>query len=266
MSRKGVEKKRAGRAANTVILILALAVMAFALYKLIPILMDYKQAADNYTELAQEYVDTADVDGQVEEGYDWAGVQIDFDSLKAVNPDVVGWIRFDDTDAVNVDYPILHAADNDTYLYRDMLGERHSSGSIFLEAMNAPDFSDYYNILYGHNMKNGSMFGTLKKYNRDENFYDANQYFTIYTEQGAFRYQIFSYENVADDSEIYTVGYAPDEQYQALIDQMVSGSMKDTGIVPTNQDRIVTLSTCSSSDTIRFVVHGVCIDQKLYGQ
>lgn len=265
MSRDNTKKnKKSGRAANTVILIIAIVVMAFALYKLIPILIDYKQADDNYAELVQDYVDTGDITGDVEEGYDWAGVQIDFDSLKAINPDVVGWIRFDDTDAVNVDYPILHADDNDTYLHKDLLGEEHSAGSIFLEAANSPDFSDYYNIIYGHNMKNGSMFGTLKKYNRDENFYDANQYFTIYTEQGAYRYQIFSYENVADDSEIYTVGYAPDEQYQALIDTMVSGSMKDTGITPTNENRIVTLSTCSSSDTIRFVVHGVCIDQKLY--
>lgn len=265
MSRKNTkQRKRAGRAVNTIILIAAIAVMAFALYKLIPILVDYKQAENNYDQLAQEYVDTGDVNGEVEEGYDWAGVEIDFDSLKAINPDVVGWIRFDDTEAVHVDYPILHAEDNDAYLYHDLTGEKHSSGSIFLEAANSPDFSDYYNIIYGHNMKNGSMFGTLKKYNREENFYDANPYFTIYTETGAYRYQIFSYENVADDSEIYTVGYAPDEQYQNLIDRMVSGSQRDTGIVPQNTDRIVTLSTCSYSDTVRFVVHGVCIDQKLY--
>lgn len=264
MSRETMKNKKKGRVANTIVLVIAVAVMAFALYKLIPILMDYKQAEDNYTELAREYVDTGEIDGQVDDGYDWAGVRIDFDSLKAVNPDVIGWIRFDDTEAVNVDYPILHTDDNDTYLHLDLLGEKHSSGSIFLEAQNSPDFSDYYNIIYGHNMKNGSMFGTLKKYNRDENFYDANQYFTIYTEQGAYRYQIFSYENVADDSVIYTVGYAPDEQYQELIDTMLSGSMRDTGITPVNTDRIVTLSTCSSSDTIRFVVHGVCVDQVLY--
>ncbi len=264
MSRK-ITKKKKKRKANTVVLIIAAAVMAFALYKLIPILMDYKQAEDNYTELVQEYVDTGEIDGQVDDDeYDWAGVRIDFDSLKAINADVIGWIRFDDTEAVTVDYPILYAGDNDTYLYMDLLGEEHSSGSIFLEAQNTSDFSDYYNIIYGHNMKNGSMFGTLKKYNRDESFYDANQYFTIYTEQGAYRYQIFSYENVADDSVIYTVGYAPDEQYQELIDTMISGSMRDTGITPENTDRIVTLSTCSYSDTVRFVVHGVCIDQVLY--
>lgn len=215
--------------------------------------------------------DTADADGDVisgdegEQDYDWASVSIDFDALKQVNPDVIGWIRFDDTSAVTVDYPILYAADNDTYLRTDLYGESHTAGSIFLEAANTPDFSDYYNIIYGHNMRNGTMFGTLKQYRRDESFYDANAYFTIYTEDAAYRYQIFAYEVVTDDSEIYTVGYQPDEAYQELIDLMCSLSLRDTGIVPAVTDRIVTLSTCTSvNDNERFVVHAVCVDQKEY--
>ncbi|MCD7866328.1 MAG: class B sortase [Clostridiales bacterium] len=264
--------KRKGRILTAVILIAAVLVILFSLSRLIPILMDYRQSGQTYQDLAEQYVDdTADADGDVisgdegEQDYDWASVSIDFDALKQVNPDVIGWIRFDDTSAVTVDYPILYAADNDTYLRTDLYGESHTAGSIFLEAANTPDFSDYYNIIYGHNMRNGTMFGTLKQYRRDESFYDANAYFTIYTEDAAYRYQIFAYEVVTDDSEIYTVGYQPDEAYQELIDLMCSLSLRDTGIVPAVTDRIVTLSTCTSvNDNERFVVHAVCVDQKEY--
>ncbi|MCD8216929.1 MAG: class B sortase, partial [Clostridiales bacterium] len=206
-----------------------------------------------------------DADTEDDKGYDWAAVRIDFDSLKAINADVIGWLRFDDTESVPVDYPILYGETNDIYLHTNLYGESYSAGSIFLEAANSPDFSDYYNIIYGHNMKNGSMFGSLKKYRREVDFYESNPYFTIYTETTAYRYQIFSYEEVKDDSEIYTVGYAPDEIYQSLIDTMVAGSMENTGITPDCNDRIVTLSTCTSTgDNYRFVLHAVLVDQAEY--
>ncbi len=273
-NRRKARRKRKKRAdvLNAVILVAAIAVMAYSLYKLVPILLDYRMSEDTYQDLIGECVDLgedidtdSDSDTGESDSFDWAAVRIDFDSLKAINEDVIGWIRFDDTEAVPVDYPILHGETDDTYLHTNLYGESYSAGSIFLEAANAPDFSDYYNVIYGHNMKNGSMFGSLKKYKREEDFYESNPCFTIYTETAAYRYQIFSYEEVKDDSDIYTVGYAPDEIYQSFIDTMVSGSMKDTGITPDCTDRIVTLSTCTSTgDNYRFVLHAVLINQVDY--
>lgn len=66
------------------------------------------------------------------------------------------------------------------------------------------DFSDLYNIIYGHNMNNGSMFGSLKKY-KDEGFWKKNQYFTVYTESTAYRYQIFSYEDAVNGGNVYYI-------------------------------------------------------------
>ncbi|MCC8152126.1 MAG: class B sortase [Lachnospiraceae bacterium] len=269
IKKAGCKEKKRGRILSTVILIAAIAVMAFSLWKLIPILLDYKMSEDTYEELIGECVDLGedaeDADTEDDGGYNWAAVRIDFDSLKAINPDVIGWIRFDDTETVPVDYPILYGETNDTYLHMNLYRESYSAGSIFLEAANSPDFSDYYNIIYGHNMKNGSMFGSLKKYRREEDFYESNPCFTIYTESAAYRYQIFSYEEVKDDSEIYTVGYQPYEIYQSLIDAMVAGSMNNTGITPDCSDRIVTLSTCTSTgDNYRFVLHAVLVDQAEY--
>lgn len=263
MSKKNRKKKKAG-IWSTIIIIVAVVIIVFSLSKLIPILSDYKQADQTYDQLKNEYITESEFDDTDEEW--WAeAVQIDFENLKQINPDVIGWIRFDNVEEIPIDYPIMYSGDNDTYLRTDLYGEEHTAGSIFLEAANVPDFSGYHNIIYGHNMKNGSMFGTLKQYKRDEGLYDTNSFFTIYTEDAAYRYQIFSYEDVSENSEIYTVGYAPDESYQKLIDRMVSGSIRDTGITPDKEEKIVTLSTCSTSgDHYRFVVHALCVDEKIY--
>ncbi len=270
-TRHNTRKRRRGNALSLIILIIAAAVLIIALWRLIPQLMDYRQSEATYQELQGEVVDlgtdeASDLpDLAPSDFYDWGAVTIDFDTLRQINPDVVGWIRFDDTEAVEVDYPIMHGSNNDTYLRNDLYGERHTGGSIFLEAANSADFSDIYNIVYGHNMRNGTMFGTLRKYRDNEGFYEANRYFTIYTPQGAYRYEIFGYADVRDDSEIYAVGFAPDAAYQRLINVMLSTSIYNTGVVPGIDQRTVTLSTCTASgDDYRFVVYGVCIDQKLY--
>lgn len=260
-------KKGRERKLTTVLLIAAVAVMVFALARLIPIIMDYRNSEDAYMDLAGDIVDagTDEEETEAEEETDWSDVVIDFSSLKEINSDVVGWIRFDDTTALPIDYPILHGETDNTYLRTNLYGESHTAGSIFLESANSPDFSDLYNIIYGHNMRNNTMFGSLKQYKRDEDFYDENPFFTIYTEEGAYRYQIFTYEEIKDDSSFYSVGYAADDAYQDLIDEIVAGSMRDTGITPTAGDRIVMLSTCTSTgDDYRFVVFGVCTDQVIY--
>ena len=161
------------------------------------------------------------------------------------------------------DYPILqHASDNSYYLMHNIDGSYGYPGCIYTENMNSKDFTDNNTVIYGHNMKNLSMFGKLKYYNRDENYYDSHQYFQILVDGKKYRYQIFSYETVSDDSDEYTVGFEPDETFGKFVQRMAASSMKDTGIVPTKDDKVVTLSTCSTSgETYRFVVHGVRVDE-----
>lgn len=154
----------------------------------------------------------------------------------------------------------MYSGDNEKYLRKDIHGNKHIAGSIFLEGLNQSDFSDLYNIIYGHNMNNGSMFGSLKKY-KDEGFWKKNQYFTVYTESTAYRYQIFSYEDAVVGGNVYKVGYQPGEEYQTFIDEMVKNSDFDTGIRPKSSNKILTLSTCTDHDSSkRFAVHAVCID------
>lgn len=107
---------------------------------------------------------------------------IDFDKLKKINPDVVGWIRIAGT---NIDYPIVRTDNNDTYLDTDFEGKKNPSGTIFLDCDSEPDFSGRHNIIYGHHMKNGSMFKDIVKY-KDESFYQTHQNIVIYTPQQEF--------------------------------------------------------------------------------
>lgn len=111
---------------------------------------------------------------------------VDFESLKKVNEDIIGWIR---VNALDISYPIAQSTNNDYYLHRTFERVDNFAGCIFMEYQNHSDFSDKNTIIYGHNMKNGSMFGTLRKFYEDE-VYEKAPYFWIYTPDKIYRYDI----------------------------------------------------------------------------
>ena len=102
---------------------------------------------------------------------------IDFEALWAINPDVIGWIKVEGT---NIDYPILYGPDNEKYLHTDLEGNTTTAGSIFLDCDDQPDFTSLHNVLYGHHMKNGSMFKDVVYY-KEQDFFDAHQQIVLYT-------------------------------------------------------------------------------------
>ena len=128
---------------------------------------------------------------------------------------------------------------------------------------NNGDFKDLNTLIYGHNMRNGSMFGQLKKY-LEEDFYEANPYFYIYTPDGMeMTYQIFSIRIVKDTSDAFDFQYENSEEFMSYIDKARRASYVESDAVVSSDSRVVTLSTCSKADDERLLIHAVKVRQVL---
>ncbi|WP_051656924.1 class B sortase [Butyrivibrio sp. AE3004] len=174
--------------------------------------------------------------------------------LKKEYPETVGWIYIEGTD---ISYPIMQSSDNAKYLKIGQTGEPADTGAIFLDCRSADDFSDANSIVYGHNMKDHSMFGKLRAYREDPKYYNDHQYFQIITEDKIYRYQIFAYMDVPNDYEIFDYVGDASEAFISDAEPVRRKSYMDSEIPVTKIDKVVTLSTCTSQDDLRFVVLGV---------
>lgn len=265
MKEKKKKQSTAGRILWWFVFLIALGVFGFSSYKLVTTLMEYKQAENEYEQL-EEYVTIPDskedisdelLTEETEEEKEDLGPVIDFKSLKALNEDVIGWLM---VEALDISYPIMQADDNDYYLHRTTEKTYNFAGSIFLDYENKADFSDCNSIIYGHNMKNGSMFGTLKKF-REAEIYKDSLYFWICTPEKNYKYQIFAAYETAVASNTYTLF---SQSGQEFVDYSVAMAAKSE--IPTGEfsfdgsERIATLSTCTGNDATRFVVQGVCLN------
>ena len=178
---------------------------------------------------------------------------IDFKSLKEVNEDIIGWIK---VNALDISYPIAQGEDNEYYLHKTFERQDNFAGCIFMEYQNKSDFSDKNTIIYGHNMKNGSMFGTLKKF-YEEGVYESAPYFWIYTPDKIYKYDIFSCSQVDASGRAYQITFSDEEDFSRYLDEAKVRSVVDSGKVQVDTtDKIVTLSTCTGNEATRFIVQG----------
>ena len=178
---------------------------------------------------------------------------IDFAQLQEINPEIIGWIRIG---ALDKSYPVAQAKDNDFYLHRTFEKKDNFAGCIFLNCDNSRFFTDQNSVVYGHNMKNGSMFGTLRNFT-DQATYDKNPYFWIFTPQYIYQYQIFSCSIVSKIGDPYRTRFTTKDFEQFLKKCVESSQVKARGPEPEATDRIVTLSTCTGDDSTRFIAQGV---------
>lgn len=176
---------------------------------------------------------------------------VDFEGLQEVNPEVLGWICIEGT---NVNYPLVQAADNDYYLTHLPDRSTNSSGSIFLDYRNAPDFSDYHTVIYGHNMKNGTMFAQINKYKEAE-FYEANRTGMIMTPQKNMKLEVIG-GYVADLWDpAWELYFESEEASQDWLRDAMERSTVGGDYVVVGGEKIITLSTCSYEfDDARFVL------------
>ena len=249
------------------ILIAALGVMAFAGWNLFTIYSEYKAGTDEYDKIHNMVVTERDADEEeipevqrieVEQRSWKAPIEVDFQKLLEINTDIVGWLYVEALP--NISYPIVKGEDNNYYLHRTYERQDNFAGTLFIDCENERDLDNCNTILYGHNMKNGSMFGTLKNFKLPETVQKSNVVW-ILTPMGDYKYEVFSAYTAGVDSETYTLIKGPGQELVDYANKMQENSIID---LPHREfkitDRILTLSTCTGNEKTRFVVQCVRIE------
>ena len=227
--RKLSTKAKIRRIAEDVIMGSLIIIMIFSGWKIYSILKDYKVNQDVYDNIS----------GQSRDG-EFTG-DIDFAALKKINPEVVGWMYYEDT---VIDYPVVKGADNDKYLYTMFDGTYSGFGTLFVDAVTEEPFKQFNTIVYGHHMKNGSMFAQLERL-KSSDYCEEHPRLELITPEGKFHLEIYAFLNQPADSNIYTTNIQDiggREVYLKTVDQLASYTT-DVAVEPT--DRLVILSTCA---------------------
>lgn len=239
------------KALTNIILVICIGVFAYSVFQLYTIYRRYEKISHDNKDLVQEVVSRVSHDDQKKEeteAYDER--RVDFDRLKAINADIVGWLYVPGT---NIDYPLLKGKTNQTYIRTNYKKQHSSGGSIFIDENCAADFTDANTIIYGHNMNNGSMFASLKKYLCGD-FLAKHHYAYIYLADGSVNvYELFSANVMKATSEFYT----PEISYTSYVSRVLQTSTKHLPVDQKNTARLIMLSTCyRHNDENRTVVFG----------
>ena len=240
-------------------MVIALCVFCYSGYRLVMIYMEYKAGTDEYSALEEKYIlkDTVSTESAgAEDNEPTMKNPIDFDGLKQINSDIIAWIS---VGAIDISYPVAQGEDNDYYLHHTFEDQENIAGCIFMDYECDKNFTDSHTIIYGHNMRNESMFGKLKKF-KDEDVFNSDAFFWIYTPEKIYRYEIFACQEVGATSATYQHQFDDKEKFQEYIDTTFAESILIRDIEVTSEDKIVTLSTCTGNAATRFVVQGKLLE------
>ena len=267
-------QKKKNNIVSTLLILVGLICMVVSICGLYGIYREYKEAADIYKEAENKYVQKYEQENEAlteidtEFATEELGTEIEVPKvpwyqlatvdLKALQQDyaeIVGWIFFEDG---LISYPVMQAEDNDKYLHTTYNGKESKSGSIYVDATNSGDFSDTHTIIYGHNMKNLSMFGRLKHYKTQAGYYFGHEYFQIFCGDEILRYQIFAYRDVEVGSSVYEETYT---SARLLSYELLRASYVNPKLDIEDDDKIITLSTCTADEEHRFIVSAVLVER-----
>ena len=246
---KNKKKKRAAfNIGSTAVLIVAVFVFVFSVFQLVTMLVPYYSGGAEYDKIKEIAIKTN------EQG---EGFSVDFDALRAENPDTVAWIRFDEPSIIS--YPVVKSSDNKEYLTKTFSANDNKLGAIFMDMRCDSDFADRNTMIYGHNLKiGGEMFSQLKEY-ESEDFCKAHPEFYIYTPDGKVRmYKVFAASVVKDTSDAYNLTYNSDEEFESYLNLCKESSNYQVDVEVNAQSQIVSLSTCTNvKEDERFLLQGV---------
>ena len=178
---------------------------------------------------------------------------IDFENLRNTNSDTIAWIKVNGT---NIEYPVVKTTNNDYYMTHSFDKSYNSAGWVFMDYKDKFDGTDNNMVIYSHNRRDGSMFGTLKNIlteewqNNEENFI-----IPFITENEKQEYQVFSVYKIENEDYYITTNFSTENEFASFIDTIKSRSAKDFNVDVTSDDNILTLSTCADNNKYRVVLH-----------
>jgi sortase B len=240
--------KKKSKILITLIQIVLIAVIIFSGIKIIEWIKSNKKNKDIMSEIKENVVINNEMDSNNEE------YKIDFAKLKQKNSDAIAWIKVNGTD---IDFPVVKGTDNSYYLTHNFDKEKNKAGWIFADYRNKFDGTDKNIIIYGHNMKNGSMFASLKDVIKEEWYNNENnKYIALITENENCKYQVFSVYQIETEEYYLQTNIS---NFKEFVEKIKGRSKKDFNVDIKETDNILTLSTCADNTKYRVVLHAVKI-------
>lgn len=177
-------------------------------------------------------------------------ITVDFSILKQENEDIVGWIYLEDT---KLNYPVVQSEDNNYYLRRLINGNYNIAGTLFMDYRNNSNLEDNNTIIYGHNMTNDTMFGTLQQYKKQE-YYNNHKVMYYFTPEKNYKIELILGCTISVDSDIYNMSIIDYNK----IEKLINNSDFKSDVEINEKDKFMTLSTCAYEyDGARYIVMGV---------
>ena len=241
--------KKQGNIFITTIQIILIAIIIFSGIKIIEWIKSNKENRDIMNQIKDGVTVYRDEENSNEEKY-----KIDFEKLKQKNSDIIAWIKVNGTD---IDFPVVKGTDNSYYLTHNFNKEKNKAGWIFADYKNKFDGTDKNIVIYGHNMRDGSMFAGLKDVIKEDWYNNENnKYVTLITENEYQTYQVFSvYQTEVEEYYLQTNIL----NFNEFIEKIKNRSKKDFNVEIKETDNLLTLSTCADNTKYRVVLHAVKI-------
>ena len=230
-------------------LILYIILLSILIYSGIKIFKWYKDKTNN-NKIAEQIKSTVIVEEENGDEY-----TVDFNKLKEQNNETIAWLKVNNT---NVEYPVVKGTNNSFYLNHSFDKSNNSAGWIFADYRNKFDNTDKNIVIYGHNMRDGSMFGSMlnilnaKWYENEE-----NTNITLYTENEKCMYKVFSVYKIENEDYYIKTEFKNDNEFEDFIKTLKKRSVKDFNVDVSKDDNILTLSTCANNNKYRIVLHSV---------
>jgi len=227
-------------------------------------LNQYTESAGIYDELAEnvklpeQNEAPEETEGEAETDREDSNVvlpSVDFDALRENGPDIIGWLNLPDT---VINYPVTQTDDNEYYLHHLYDGTYNKVGCLFADYENKADFSDRNTIIYGHNMRDGSMFAALNEYD-EQSYFDTHKQMYLVTPEGGYLCEVFTAfvakpSESGSDTSPWCLSWKDDGAYTTWLTAMAERSVVETDVTVTSSDKVLTLSTCTPGGVSRFIV------------